>query len=62
MNNPDPSKCQDSDSESDPGPAGSKDDQLCSEIVYESDTKVVDNARSPAAAKHIHYEGTGQVI
>jgi len=60
--NPDASECQDSDCESDPGPGGSKPDELCRDIAYESDTEVFDEATSPSASKQIHCEGAGQVI
>jgi len=60
--NPDASQRQDSDSESDPGPAGSEPDELCRDIAYESDTEVFDDATSPSTSKQIHYEGAGQVI
>jgi len=42
--NPDASERQDSDCESDPGPAGSEPDESCRDIAYESDTVVFDNA------------------
>ena len=61
-NNPDASERQDSDCESDPGPAGSEPDEFCREIAYESDTEVFDDFTSPSAGKQIHYEGAGQVI
>jgi len=60
--NPDPREGQDSDCESDPGPAGSEPDEFCRDIAYESDTEVFDNATSPSAGKQIHYEGARQVI
>jgi len=60
--NPDASQRQDSDSESDPCPAGSEPDEFCRDIAYESDTQVFDDATSPSARKLIHYEGAGQVI
>jgi len=53
---------QDSDCESDPGPAGSEPQEFCRDIAYESDTEVFDDARSSSAGKQIHYEGAGQVI
>jgi len=60
--NSDASEHQDSDSKSEPGPAGSEPDKLCRDIAYESDTEVFDEATSPSASKQIHYKGAGQVI
>jgi len=60
--NRDASERQDSDCESDPGPAGSEPDELCRDIAYESDTEVFDEGTSPSAGKQIYYEGAGQVI
>jgi len=60
--NPDASAGQDSDCESDPGPAGSELDEFCRDIAYESDTEVFDDATSPSAGKQIHLKGAGQVI
>jgi len=60
--NPDASERQDSNCESDPGPAGSEPDEFCRDIAHESDTAVFDDATSPSAGKEIHYEGAGQVI
>jgi len=60
--NTEASERQDSDGESDPGPAGSEPDELCRDIAYESDTEVFDDATSPSASKQIHYGGAGQVI
>jgi len=60
--NPDASERQDSDCESDPGPAGSEPDELCRDLAYKSNTEAFDNARSPSASKQIHYAGAGQVI
>jgi len=61
-NNPDTRARQDSDYESDPGPAGSEPDEFCCDIAYESGTEVFDDSRSPSASKQIHYKGAGQVI
>jgi len=55
--NPDASQCQDSDSKSDPHPAGSEPHKFCRDIAYESDTEVFDDAMSPSAGKQIHYLG-----
>jgi len=41
--NPDTSKRQDSDYESDPGPAGSEPEEFCSAIAYESQLEVFDH-------------------
>jgi len=60
--NPDASERQDSDCESDPGPAGSEPDELCRDIAYESDNEVFNDGTSPSAGIQIHYEGAGQVI
>jgi len=60
--NPEASERQDSDCESDPGPAGSEPDEFCRDIAYESDTEVFNDATSPSAGKQIHYEGARQVI
>jgi len=60
--NPDASERQDSNCESNPGPAGSEPDEFCQDITYESDTEVFDDATSPSPGKPIHYEGAGQVI
>jgi len=60
--NPEASERQDSDCESDPGPAGSEPDEICRDIAYESDDEVLDDATSPSAGKQIYYEGAGQVI
>ena len=60
--NPDTRERQDSDCESNPGPAGSEPDEFCRDIAYESNPEVFDDATSPSAGKQIHYEGAGQVI
>jgi len=60
--NPDATKRQDSDCESNPGPAGTEPDKFCRDSAYKSDTEVFDDATSPSTGKQIHYEGTGQVI
>jgi len=56
------SQRQDSDYESDPGPAGLEPDEFCRDILYESDTEVLDNATSASAGKQIRYEGAGEVF
>jgi len=48
--NPDRSKGQDSDCESDPGPPGSAPNAFYWDIAYESDTEVRDDAKSPSAS------------
>jgi len=58
----DASKHRHSDCESNPGPAGSEADEFCRDIAYESNTEVLDNARSSSGGKPIHYEGAGHVI
>jgi len=62
LHNPDASGRQDSDYESDPGPAGLESDEFCRDISYESDTEVLDDATSASAGKQIRYEGAGEVI
>ena len=62
MHNSDASGRQDSDYESNPGPAGLESDEFCGHISYESDTEVLDDATSASAGKHIRYEGTGEVM
>jgi len=59
--NVDVSERQDSDCESDPGPAGSEPDEFCRDIAYESDTDVFDDATTTSASKQIHYEGARQL-
>ena len=60
--NPDASERQDSDYESDPGPARLEPDEFSRDIAYESDTEVLDDATSASAGKQIRYEGAGEVI
>jgi len=61
LHNADASERQDSDYESDPGPAGSEPDAFGPEIAYESDAEVFDT--SPACAgKQYHFEGAGEGI
>jgi len=62
LHNPEPSGCQDSDYESDPGPAGLESDEFWRDISHESDTEVLDEATSASAGKPIRYEGAGEVI
>ena len=62
LHNPDASRRQDSDYESNPGPAGLESDQFCRDISYESDIAVLDDATSASAGKQIRYEGPGEVI
>ena len=47
--NPDTSERQDSYSESDPGPPGLDPNAFYRDIAYESDTEVLDDAKSPSA-------------
>jgi len=54
--NPDASERQDSDNESDPGPAGLEPDAFCPDIVYESDAEVLDTT-SACAGKQNDFEG-----
>jgi len=53
LHNHDASGCQDSDYESDPGPAGFESDELFRDISYESDTEALDDATSTSASKQI---------
>jgi hypothetical protein len=59
--NADASERQDSDYESDPGPAGLEPDAFCPDIAYESDAEVFDTT-SACAGKQNHFEGAGEVI
>jgi len=62
LHNTDASARQDSDYESDQGPAGLASDAFCRDISYRSDTAVLDDATSACAGKQISYEGAGEVI
>ena len=55
------SERQDSDYESDPGPAGLAPDAFCPDIAYESDAEVFDTT-SACAGKQNHFEDAGEVI
>ena len=55
------SERQDSDYESDTGPAGLEPDAFCPEIAYKSDAEVFDTT-SACAGKQNHFEGAGEVI
>jgi len=59
--NADPSERQDSDYESDPGPAGLEPDAFCPDIASESDAEVFDTT-SACAWKQNHFEGAREVI
>jgi len=59
--NADPSERQDSDSESDPGPAGLEPDAFCPDIACESEAEVFDTT-SDCAGKQNHFEAAGEVI
>jgi len=59
--NPGASEPQDSDNESDPGPAGLEPDAFCPDFAYESDAEVFDT-NSAWAGKENHFEGAGEVI
>jgi len=59
--NADASERQDSDYESDPGPARLVPDAFCPDIAYESDGEVFDTT-SACAGKQNHFEGAGKVI
>jgi len=52
---------QDSNYESDPGPAGLESDAFCPDIAYESDAEVFGTS-SACAGKQNHFEGAGEVI
>jgi len=55
------SECQDSDYESDTGPAGLEPDAFCPDIAYESDAEVF-HTTSASAGNQNHFECTGEVI
>jgi len=59
--NADASEPQDSDYESDPGPARLEPDAFCPDIAYESHAEVFDST-SACAGKQNHFEGAGEVI
>jgi len=59
--NGDASEAQDSDYESDPGPAGLEPDAFCPDIASESDAEVFDTT-SACAEKKNPFEGAGEVI
>jgi len=59
--NADARERQDSDYESDSGPAGLEPDAFCCDIAYESDAEVCDTT-SACAVKLNHFEGAGEVI
>jgi len=61
LRNADASECQDSDYESDRGPAGLEPDAFCPDIADESDAEVFDTT-SACAGKQNHFEGAGEVI
>jgi len=61
LRNADVSERQDSDYESDRGPAGLEPDAFCLDIAYESDAEVFDTP-SACAGKQNHFEGAGEVI
>ena len=52
---------QDSEYESDPGPAELEPDAFCPDIAYESDAAVFDTTLA-CARKHNHFKGAGEVI
>jgi len=59
--NTDASERQDSDYESDPGPAPLEPQAFCPDIAYESDAEVFDTT-SACAGKQNYFEGAGEVI
>ena len=59
--NTDASEHQNSDYESDLGPAGLEPDAFCPDIAYEADAEVFDPT-SACAGKQNHFEGAGEVI
>jgi len=61
LRNANASKLQDSDYESDPGPAGLEPDAFCPDIAYEPDAEVFDTT-SACAWKQKHFEDAGEVI
>jgi len=52
----------DSDYESDPEPTGREHDLLRADVVYESDTEVVNNSASFCHGQQAHFPGAGQAI
>jgi len=61
LHNAEASESQDSDYESDPGPAGFEPDAFCPDIAYKSDAQVFDTT-SACGGKQIHFEGAAEVI
>ena len=59
--NADATERQDSDYESDQGPAGLEADAFCPDIAYESGAEGFDTT-SACAGKENHFEGAGEVI
>jgi len=62
LHNPDAGGGQDSYYQCDPGPAALESDEFCRDILYESETGVLDDATSASAETQIGYQGTGEVI
>jgi len=52
----------DSDYESDPEPTGREHDVLSGDVVYESDTEVLNNTASFSGGQQTHFPGAGEVI
>jgi len=52
----------DSDSESDPGPTGREHDVLSGDVVYESDTEVLNNTASVSGGQQTYFAGAGEAI
>jgi len=52
----------DSDYESDPEPTGCEHDLLRADVVYESDTEVLNNSASFCGGQQAHFPGAGEAI
>jgi len=52
----------DSDYESDPEPTGCEHDLLDADVVYESDTEVLNNSASFCGGQQAHFPGAGEAI
>jgi len=52
----------DSDYETDPEPTGREHDELSGDVVYESDTEVLNNTASFSGGQHKHFPGAGEAI
>jgi len=55
-------ECPDSNFEYDPKPTGCENDVLSSDVVYKSDTEVLNNTASFSRSQQRHFPGTGEAI